>query len=175
MLSSIRWKGSKMELERKFKWCLEKGKKAGRKHRGIRKVKLDKSEAQNHIAKAIHNLKAVEYNLKGDFEDWAVSAAFYAMYHSLLAILRALGYESRNQECSINAVEYFIKTKKIDFDAKYIAMIRRAEELRGGNAKTLREEFQYGTEVEVDKEILESLRANSKEFVEAAQVLIEKI
>ena len=46
--------------ERKFSWCLEKGKKGGRKHRGLRKIKPDKDEADNHIKKALHNLEAVD-------------------------------------------------------------------------------------------------------------------
>jgi len=159
----------------KFKWCLEKGKKGGRKHRGLRRIKPDKAEANNHIQKALHNLEAVEYNIKGGFGDWAVSAAFYAMYHSLLAILYKLGYESRNQECTINAIEYLINTGKIKFDLKFIAMIRRTDELMGSDAKALREEFQYGTQIEVDYEILENMKNNAKEFVEAVRIVLEKI
>ena len=161
--------------ERKFHWCLEKGKTGGRKHHGLRKIKPDPQEAENHIQKALHNLEAVEYNIKGGFSDWAVSAAFYAMYHSLLAVLYKLGYESRNQECTINTVGYFIRTRKIKLDPKYITMIRRADELMGSDAKALREEFQYGTEIEVDDEILENMRNNAKEFVEAVRILFEEI
>lgn len=159
----------------KFKRCLEKGKKGGRKHRGLRRIKPDKTEANNHIQKALHNLEAVEYNIKGGFSDWAVSAAFYAMYHSLLAILYKLGYDSRNQECTINAIEYLINTRKIKLDLKFIAMIRRTDELMGSDAKALREEFQYGTQIEVDYEILENMKNNAKEFVEASRIVLEKI
>lgn len=161
--------------ERKFNWCLEKGKTGRRKHHGLRKVKTDPQEAENHIKKALHNLEAVEYNIKGGFSDWAVSAAFYAMYHSLLAVLYKLGYESRNQECTINTVDYFIRTRKIKLDLKYITMIRRADELMGRDAKALREEFQYGTEIEVDDEILENMKNNAKEFVEAVRIVFEEI
>ncbi len=97
------------------------------------------------------------------------------MYHSLLAILYKLGYESRNQECSINAIECFIKTGKIKLDLRYIAMIRRTDELMGSDAKTLREEFQYGTAIEVKCEVLENIKNNAKDFVEAARIVIEKI
>lgn len=164
-----------MSIEKKFTWCLEKGRREGKKHKGLRKTHPDNEAAHKHIDKAIHNLKAVDHNITGGFPDWAVSAAFYAMYHSLLAILAAVGYESRNQECTITAIECLIKTKKIEFDVKYIAMIRRAEELKFGDAKTLREEFQYGTEVEVEKEILDTLHANAKEFVEVTQMLIGQL
>lgn len=161
--------------DKKFRWCLEKGKIGGRKHRGLRRIKPDNQEANNHIQKALHNLEAVDYNIKGGFSDWAVSAAFYAMYHSLLAILYKMGYDSRNQECTINAIEHFIKTGKIKLDPKYIAMIRRTDELMGSDAKALREEFQYGTEIEVEHEILENMKSNAKEFVEAARIILEQI
>ena len=162
-------------IERKFKWCLEKGRVGGRKHRGLRKIKPDTKEAENHIQKALHNLEAVEYNIKGGFGDWAVSAAFYAMYHSSLAILYKLGYDSRNQECTINAIEHFIKLGKLKLHSKYIAMIRRTDELMGSDAKALREEFQYGTEIEVNNGILKNMKDNAKEFVEAVRIVIEEI
>jgi len=162
-------------IEAKFKWCLEKGKVRGTKHRGLRKIKPDTEEAENHIGKALHNFEAVEYNIKGGFGDWAVSAAFYAMYHSLLAILYKLGYDSRNQSCTINAIEYFIRAEKIKLDLKYITMIKRTDELMGSDAKALREEFQYGTEIEVAYEILENMKGNAKEFVEAVRIVFEEI
>lgn len=161
--------------ERKFHWCLDKGKTGGRKHHGLRKIKPDPEEANNHIQKALHNLEAVVYNINGGFGDWAVSASFYAMYHSLLAILYKLGYDSRNQECTINAIEHFIKTGKIKLNSKYIAMIRRTDELMGSDAKALREEFQYGTEIKVEDEILENVQSNAKEFVEASRIILEEI
>ena len=51
--------------EGKFHWCLEKGRIGGRKHSGLRKIKPDKEEANNHIQKALHYLEAVDYNIKG--------------------------------------------------------------------------------------------------------------
>ena len=164
------------DLERKFKWCLEKGKtKRGRKHRGLRRIEPNQQEAERHIRKALHNLEAVEHNAKGGFSDWAVAAAFYAMYHSLLAVLCRLGYESRNQECTISAIEYLIETGGLKLDAKYVALVRRTDDLMGSDAKAVREEFQYGTKVEVDGEILSVLRDNSKELVESVRVLLEEM
>lgn len=158
------------KVEEVFEWCLEQGRK--KDHKGLRKVKPDKNEMKKHVQKALHNLKAVDHNIKGGFRDWAVSAAFYAMYHSLLAVLSRLGYESRNQECTIAAVEYLIKKGKVKLDQQYIEMIRRTSEMLPKDAKMLREEYQYGTEVEVDDEILNRLKANAKEFVEKVRISI---
>lgn len=160
-------------IEDVFDWCLKQGEKGD--HKGLRKTDSDKEESERHIKKALHNLKAMDHNIRGGFKDWAVSAAFYAMYHSLLAVLSMFGYESRNQECTITAIEYFIKNKRINLDQKYIEIIRRTSEMMPKDAKMLREEFQYGTEIEIDGEILNQLKNNAKEFVEKVQILLEEI
>ena len=54
-------------------------------------------------------------------------------------------------------------------------MIRRTDELMGSDAKSLREEFQYGIEIEVEDEILKNIQSNAKEFVEASRVILEEL
>jgi len=72
-------------VERKFDDCLRK--------KLVFKTNSGNNEADAHIEKAKHYLKAMDYNIKGGFADIGVSNAFYAMYHSLLALLLRLGYE----------------------------------------------------------------------------------
>jgi len=64
----------------KLNWCLESKKR-------MKKINPDDALSKEHIEKAKHNLKAADYNIKGNFDDWAVSQSYYAMYHALLAIL----------------------------------------------------------------------------------------
>lgn len=97
------------------------------------------------------------------------------MYHSLLAVLFRLGYESRNQECTINAVYHLIETGKIDMDRKYIEMIRKTSLMLPTDAKLLREEFQYGINVSVDPEVLKTLGKNAIEFVESVHICLESL
>ena len=61
-------------------WCLSNADR-------LRIISANNLKAKEHIAKAKHNLLAADYNILGGFNDWAVSQAYYAMYHSLLAIL----------------------------------------------------------------------------------------
>ena len=155
-----------MHTKNKFEWCLRKAKDGGK---GIKEIKQDLKEARYHIDKALYNLKKMESDIEKGYSDWAVSSAFYAMYHAVLALLYKLGYESENQECSINAIEYFILIKKIDLDIKYVKMIDpNIEE----SIIKLRERFQYGSETKVSSEILNTVRKNAKEFVEKFQELI---
>jgi len=152
-----------MHIRNKFEWCLKKGKEGGK---GLKEIKPNLKEAQYHIQKALYNLKVTESNIKKGYSDWAVSSSFYAMYHAVLALLYKLGYESRNQECSIAAIEYFILTKKVDMDIKYIKMLD--PEIENSIIK-LRERFQYGTETKINKETLRAIIDNAKEFVEKFQ------
>jgi len=148
-------------------WCLSN------KDR-LKRISPNSLESKKHIEKAKHNLLAADYNIKGSFNDWAVSQAYYAMYHGLLAILFKFGYESKNHECTISAVEHLIETKKINLDKKDIAFIRTTEQMKTQDAKSLREEFQYGTKTDINREILNSLVQGAKEIVEKIEVLLEE-
>lgn len=89
----------------KLEWCLQKETR-------MKIIQPNQKLSIQHIEKAKHNLLAMNYNIKGGFSDWAVSQSYYAMYHALLAILFKKGYESKNHECTINAIEFLINKKK---------------------------------------------------------------
>ena len=152
----------------KLNWCLANNNR-------MQKIKPNKKLSQDHLLKAKHNLKASNYNIQGGFSDWGVSQAYYAMYHSLLAILFRLGYESKNHECTINAVEFLIEERMISLDLKDIAFIRTTQQMTTKDAKSLREEFQYGTQTSVDEELLHALLQNSKEFVERVELSLNAL
>ena len=128
-----------------------------------------------HISKAKHNLLAADYNTKGGFQDWAVSQLYYAMYHSLLAILFAKGFESKSHECTINAVEYLIEKEEINLNKEDIAFVRTTEQMTKKDAKSLREEFQYGVQTKVNKELLDELVIKSKQLVEKVEIALNEV
>ncbi len=150
----------------KIEWCLSKEER-------LRRILPDSKKATEHIGKAKHNLLAADYNIKGGFDDWAVSQCYYAMYHALLAILSKQGYESKNHECTIAVVEALIEAGKIHLSMEDIAFIRTAEQMKPQDAKSLREEFQYGTKTAVNKEVLALLLKKSKEIVEKVGLLLQ--
>ena len=149
----------------KLDWCLSN------KDR-LKRIHPDSKKAKEHVEKAKHNLLASDYNLKGGFDDWVVSQCYYSMYHSLLAILYKNGYESKNHECTINAVEHLIQIKKVNLNIEDITFIRTAEQMKAKDAKSLREHFQYGTETDVNKELLDNLVKKAKEIVEKVEVAL---
>src|SRR3990167_9531721 len=141
--------------KKKLDWCLVRETR-------MKKIKPNDKLSLEHINKAKHNLRAADYNIKGGFSDWGVSQSYYSMYHALLAVLFKLGYESKNHECTINAVEYLIEQREIKLDMKDIAFIRTTEQMTPKDAKSLREEFQYGTQTTVNEKLLNELLENAK-------------
>jgi len=154
--------------EQKLNWCLDKETR-------MRRIAPSQKLSEEHINKAKHNLRAADYNIKGGFSDWGVSQSYYSMYHALLAVLFKLGYESKNHECTINAVEYLIEKKEISLDLRDIAFIRTTEQMTNKDAKSLREEFQYGTATSVNQKLLNELYENAKKIVEKIEIALNEM
>ena len=78
------------QVEDHLKWCLKDP-------RRLAKAKPDIDLAMKHISKSEYNYKVLQ-DMEGlKYDDWALNAGFYAIYHCFLAILAKYGYESRNQ------------------------------------------------------------------------------
>ena len=161
--------------ENKLKWCLRKAEKEGKDHRGLKKVPPDMNKANQHIAKALHNLSAMQYLIKGGFVDWAVSAGFYTMYHCLLAVLAKHGYESRNQECTFAVIEVLIEEKQSDITLEQLKKIASFdEEAASEEVIKIREKFQYGTETILDNTIVKKLVDEATEFIETSRIDLKR-
>ncbi len=155
---------SKSELN----WCLASEKR-------MKKIIPSDKLSKEHIEKAKHNLRAADYNVLGHFDDWVVSQSYYAMYHALLAILFKKGFESKNHECTINTVEFLIENKEVNLSTGDLAFIRTTEKRTNKDAKSLRQEFQYGTETEVNKVLLTEILQKSKAIVEKVEVILSEM
>ncbi|MBS3088409.1 HEPN domain-containing protein [Candidatus Pacearchaeota archaeon] len=144
----------------KVEWCLRKAreeKEQEKKHRGLVKINPDVEEARKHIEKAEHNLRAISYFSVGGFSDWSMSAAFYCIYHCFLAISINLGYESRNQECTIALIKYLKEKEEIEIEDRFISALEIYDEQgrHESNIIEKRELFTYGTTVSADNSEIE--------------------
>src|SRR3989338_2069215 len=149
------------QASRHIKWCLNKAKKEieeckklGKriKHRGLLKIEPNIEGARRHIRKAEHNLKAINKFKEIGFSDWSIAAGFYSIYHCFLAIAVKFGYESRNQTCTIELIEWLKEEGKIDIDKKFIEILKEAdiEEMQEGKVIEMREDYTYGVEISVE-------------------------
>jgi len=165
----------------KVDWCLKKAEKElkeGDTHRGLIKVKPDKKEIYDHIAKAEHNLKAGIDFPKIGYSDWSASAFFYSMYQCFLAIAEKFGYRSGNQECTFALIRSLIEEKKIDFDIKLLEKVasievRQAKQEEKTSVK-VREQYQYGTELSIPDDLFNELRELSQKVLSKTKEITEE-
>jgi len=159
--------------EKQLNWCFKKGEEGGEKHHGLRKTLPNQYKAQAHIQRAIRNLEASKYFQKGDYEEWSVSATFYAMYHALLAILAHFGYESKNQQCTFATIRQLITENKISLTQEEITRISGEE--TADDIISLREYYQYGTETTSATTKLNTIQEDAKNLVDKIRIILQQI
>jgi len=165
--------------EKHVEWCLRKAQKELKEtgdHKGLVRVSPDDKEAQEHVKKAEHNLQALLFN-RDRFSDWSINMGFYTMYHCCLAILAKFGYESKNQECTLSAIEFLVEEKEIDTSfKKYIEKIhKKSEDKKEDKDKQImeeREETQYTTILEVEKEKINEILKICQEMLQETKGII---
>ncbi|MBL7160613.1 MAG: hypothetical protein ISS93_02040 [Candidatus Aenigmarchaeota archaeon] len=168
------------QASNKVKWCLNKAEKELEQsdlHRGLVKTEENMGLSERHIVKAEHNLKAATDFDKIGYSDWSASAFFYTIYHCFLSILSKFGYESRNQECTIAAIEMLKEEGKIDIDDKFINSLKitKIEEMHESSIIKAREDFQYGVELEFkEREQFNRMSQMCKEIIQVTNDIIHE-
>ena len=165
-----------MSIQDKLKKCLKEGEK-GERHKGLRKIEVSEEKIKGHLNKAIHNFKAMTSFQKTGFSDWSASAAFYCLYHCLLALIAKEGYESRNQSCTFAMVEKMIDEGKITLskeDLKNIFNKDVTEDLEhSSKILDIRENMQYSIKTALEQEEFISLKEKTKELFDKIRREIE--
>jgi len=125
-----------------------------------------------HIKKAIHNFNAIDLFARFNYSDWSASAAFYCLYHSLLALIAKKGFESRNQTCTFALVESMIEAQEVSITKEELKEIfdKDVTENLEQSYKILdmRENMQYSIKTSLEKEEFRHLKERTK-------VLFDKI
>lgn len=163
-------------IENKVDWCLKKAEKElklSNKHRGLIRINPDINKSKDYIKKAEHNLELMIFLKNTKYSDWCSSAAFYSIYHCLLAIISKYGYESRNQECTFALIFHLIETNKIDLDKKLIEKVSTIENTETTTTE-IREHYQYGTELTLKDETYKDLLDTAKKILGKTKEIIER-
>ncbi len=141
----------------RLSWCI-------RKKKGIRLVTPSKNLCDSYIKKAENSLMSMRLNFKAGISDWAVSAAYYARYHMIYALLMRCGIKSEIHDCSIAVARGLFRD--------YIPE-RMLKELE--LAKVQRINMQYYTDRAVgSNDILENIES-AGDFVLSLKAAINKI
>ncbi len=168
----------KMSLKDKLDKCFKEGEKAGERHKGLRKIDVNEELINKHLQKAAHNLNAVLDFKKMGYSDWSASAAFYALYQCLLALLIKFGYQSRNQTCTFAFIEDLINKRKISLKLDEIKEIFDkdiAEDLaHSEKILDIRENMQYSFKTSMEEEEFNKLFERTKLLFDKIRKEIEK-
>lgn len=125
----------------------------------------------------MHNFKAMSAFQKMGFSDWSASAAFYCLYHCLLALIAKEGYESRNQSCTFAYVEDMIDNKKISLTKEELKEIFDkdvTEDLAHSKMiLDIRENMQYSIKTAMEDEEFMELKERTKELFDKVRKDIE--
>ncbi len=163
----------------KLKRCLLEGKQGGERHQGVRKVAPSLASIQGHLAKARHNLEAVTAFNELHYSDWSANAAFYALYHGLLAILAQHGYESRNQSCTFAFIEDLLSRGALvnltSADLKEIFDRNVTTDLlHSDKILDIRERMQYSTHTTLVEEEFQLLKKRTKQILDKILLDLER-
>ena len=155
-----------MSLRDRLNKCFKEGERGGERHKGLRKIELNKELIDKHLEKAAHNLNAVTDFKNIGYSDWSASASFYALYHCLLALIIKFGYQSRNQSCTFAFVEDLINKGKVSLkieDLKEIFDKDVTEDLaHSEKILDIRETMQYSFETSLNDEEFNKLMSRTK-------------
>lgn len=167
-------------IKNKVKWCFKKANKELLEkgyHKGLIHIESNMELARKHLIKSEHNLEAITRFKKIGFSDWSAPAAFYSVYHALLAILAKFGYESRNQECTFAMIYSLIEDKKINLSKELLFEIN-ALNLDGHQESPrlieIRELKQYGVSISLDEHSYNRLKRLSRSFLDQVKEIIEE-
>ena len=169
----------------KAKDILIKALKRGKRERGLEITGPNDYLSSGHIKKADHNLVVMTDLNKLGHEDWVVTAAYYAMYHSALALLAKIGLESKDHATTVAVLECFfgkqiskelikrfneLKTMKDKIEAivieeKYVDYLWKI--------KRARETVQYGISIAYKE--TDVVMKNAREFVSKIKLVISEL
>lgn len=160
--------------------CLKEGTQQGDRHQGLRKIEPNEKRMQEYLLKAQHNFGAMVHFHQFGYSDWSASAAFYTLYHCLLALLAQRGYESRNQSCTFALIEEWIEKNEIKLFSKTDVKEIFDKEIKSNleySTKILdiRERMQYGTKTSLAEAEFEFLKKRTKELFDKIKLEIERI
>ena len=159
-----------MEIENQLKECFKVAKKQeekGMKHKGLLIIQSDKEESKKYIEKAKQELKLCEIYKNGGFDYKLPEEWFYILYYCGLAILSKTGIESRSQKYTALLLEYLKSENLIDYDEKFIQIIKVYSKKEEESEVDKREFARYSSAIKIKQveERYEDMTNNCKQAI----------
>lgn len=154
--------------------------------------KTDSKLFGKHLNKSLSNLEFAnfiltehDYSIKEKipnktFYDWCISIYYYAIYHSALALVTKIGYDSKSHLATITTIILFyhhqdniLKEEDINFLIEKIHLEKDEIDLIL-ESKSLREKACYGTDELFELSQTKRLQRQTADFVNKIKRLLEE-
>jgi hypothetical protein len=109
-----------------------------RQNKGVRIVTPSDNLTKAYLEKSRNVLKSMEVNANAGISEWAISAAYYARYFAVYALLSKIGAKCEIHDCTIALFNYlFGSAVQADMVEQLRQSSRIGSMLRGGLAYNL--------------------------------------
>lgn len=125
--------------------------------------------------------RSIDENTELIFYDWSLISSYYAIYHSVLALLVSIGYTSKSHACALAALEHFFCKKEVKLADREVLVIRRISALEkraiteAWNMKDRRERTAYGVALSTERFNANESLDEARYFLEGAERLLKEI
>lgn len=152
----------------------------------LKKARLSQKD---YLHKAKHNIDFGNWvnekhkdelpKLFGDerFYDWVISAYYYAIYHSSLALISSKEYTSKSHYATLCAIIFFFHHKTKHLDEKDITLLNytmNKEDIKIiAETKDLRERASYGVSGDFELKLVNQSKENAIYFLNKVQEILQ--
>lgn len=152
--------------------------------------KTDPGLFGKHLNKALNNLEFANFILaehehsiqeklpKKSFYDWCITIYYYAIYHTALALVAKIGYDSKSHVATITAITLFyyhkgnvLKKEDIEFIVEKVRLGKQEIDLVV-ESKALRERACYGADESFELSQARRLQEQTADFVTRIRSLL---
>ena len=152
----------------------------------LRVAKPSEDIRKSHLNKARHNLKAANLNNKEGFDDWSITASYYAAYHAALSVLAKIGIVSKSHMATILFLQVFLVRENF-LDEKIVNNLDKLREVQEDllinndevvNLKKLKKNriiAQYGLKTSFDEEMVRDCLKTARELVGTFEELSDNL
>lgn len=154
--------------------------------------KVNPALFEKHLNKSFANLEfgnfvfsEHEYSIKKKlknkkFYGWCVVIYYYAIYHSVLALISKAGFYSKNHLASISVLTYIYYHKRNVLEKEDIGFVISNLNIQGEDikfifdSKDIREKASYGVDEEFDFRIARELQEKTADFVNKVKEILNE-
>ena len=154
-------------LEKKYNFFISK--------KLLKEIDEDKDLIESHIEKAKHNMQFFDKNKDDDgFNDWLIVTLYYALYHSVLALIINKNYISKNHTASLIFLIKYYSEFKNDILLLHELSIKKEDAELYTELKDDRHKASYNTEHNFTSDKINQYKRRVTDFIHKTEEILQK-